>query len=735
MPTSSLPCLRWTSYRALHAAATLTFAYLCAGELLPLPARKAWLPRSAYHEWAQQQVVLLMALSVLAVLLMGCSGGGGGGCSPVREDRASAAQLLAALNVLPLVAAVGVTPWVTLSDNCPVAPGIDCDYLGTVLDVVGLCTARISRLDLGICVLLAARCDSWLLGATDGKLGYAEAIPLHRTAGWWCAGQSALHSIAYLLFYLETGGFNSVWLYCFPAPLPSGKLNRLGLVNFLGLVACVALLVLVLPARPQFRHRCYHVFQRLHLPAAALFILCCALHDLPILLFAVPGLAAWSLDRRGNGSSAPLGCRRRLLPAKATLLPGTSGPWVEITVDCGAAPGACSSAAPRGQWVSLRVAPLGTEWHPLSVTTPADGSEAALCVVVSVRAGDWSRALADLCSKPATASFDVELDGPFAFGGGSWSLSGEGGCQPPLLLLAGGTGVTGWLPALAAAAASSSSSSSGRPCHLVWCVQDRADYLALAKRLPPVGGGVRVTVYVTRAATSGAGGPLAIDAPVGERAWAATRPRPRRCSTSAAASLAAALVGLVVGFWGWSYVVDAMSLPRVAPDDGWLHQTLSGYTISRRCLPIVLIVASMVIATATCRWVCACAPSKRCHPTDTELCAASPQQQPQQALFTGVSSSAPGAWAAQAPPPRQGSTGDGAAAADSAGGHEVRSGRPDVDALVRAATAGLKTCHLVVAACGPPALVETARKAVVAARKERHSHGVLIEFSGSDSRW
>ena len=73
--------------------------------------------------------------------------------------------------------------------------------------------------------------------------------------------------------------------------------------------------------------------------------------------------------------------------------------------------------------------------------------------------------------------------------------------------------------------------------------------------------------------------------------------------------------------------------------------------------------------------------------------------------------------------------------ADAAGGHEVRSGRPDVDALVLAATAGLEARHLVVAACGPPALVETARKAVVAARKERHSHGVLIEFSGSDSRW
>ena len=49
-----------------------------------------------------------------------------------------------------------------------------------------------------------------------------------------------------------------------------------------------------------------------------------------------------------------------------------------------------------------------------------------------------------------------------------------------------------------------------------------------------------------------------------------------------------------------------------------------------------------------------------------------------------------------------------------------------------AATAAASTGRLVVAACGPPALVEAARKAVAAARKGSDVH---LEFTGTDPRW
>ena len=65
--------------------------------------------------------------------------------------------------------------------------------------------------------------------------------------------------------------------------------------------------------------------------------------------------------------------------------------------------------------------------------------------------------------------------------------------------------------------------------------------------------------------------------------------------------------------------------------------------------------------------------------------------------------------------------------------HSMHAGRPDLEALVRtAATAAASTGRLVVAACGPPALVEAARKAVAAARKGSDVH---LEFTGTDPRW
>ena len=213
-------------------------------------------------------------------------------------------------------------------------------------------------------------------------------------------------------------------------------------------------------------------------------------------------------------------------------------------------------------------------------------------------------------------------------------------------------------------------------------------------------------------------------------------------------------------------------MPRVAADSGWLHQTLLGYTLSRRCLPIALIAAALVVAAAACRRAFAmpraagCSPRARC--SSTELCAVSAREAPQAPLFSDVLSTAqfsdvpstaqfsdgPSAGPSAAPgyggppssaPDRDGAPGraavEGGEPIDEPGArcHTVRIGRPDFGALIRSATAELATPppgttpRLVVAACGPPALVEAAREAVAAARTE--CRAVRIEFSGGDARW
>ena len=537
---------RPTELRCLQGAAILVSAYLCAGELLPLPVIKASPVLS--RGWYAQQVVLLAALSCLVVLLgsAGCHDGSSSslsiGCAP--PPTSSAPLLLAALNVIPVIAAVAATFWFALSDNCPLAyPPSNCDRFGVVgrrwphLRAAGAARPR--------CVPAAGHARRGLLAVCrqPRRLGYHEAVPLHRSVGW-CAAQSAIHTAAYVLFYLHTGGARGLWLNVFPARLPSGELNRLGLVNFLGLLASLAMAALVLPALPRLRHRYYHAFQRLHATTGAAFVLCCALHDLPILLFATPGLATWLLGRGqgvdskvvavsrrvGAGAaarSALLGRRGRRRPARAELLPHTSGPWVELTIDgdgdddegMGGMDDAAVGAAPRGRWVSVAVCPLGRERHPLSVTLSAssDGAARTITTVVSASGGDWSRALVALSQSPATATFDVEVHGPFSFGGAvDWALRGVksaessiggGGSSatvqkapPALLLLAGGTGVTAWLPALAASHADDGGAARVE-LHLVWCVQSEGDYHCLAWRLPTPAQ-AKVTVYITRAATN-----------------------------------------------------------------------------------------------------------------------------------------------------------------------------------------------------------------------------------------
>ena len=618
--------------RSLRVTTAVVFGYLCAGELLPLPVLKA--SHRVLKGWQRQQVILLSVLSCFPLLLSRASRKIGYSYTG-RDSNISALWIFAAVNIIPIMAAAVTTHWLLLSDNCPLFLEKDCKYMSTLLDVIGLVTSRLARLNLGISLLLAARGKStWLFGMTGGLLGFSETIPLHRAAGWWCVAQSAIHSIAYVSFYLHEGGMQSLRDYCFPVPLPD-KLNRLGLVNMFGLLGCLAALAIALPALPWVRCRYYQIFQRLHLPVAALFVLCCALHDLPILLFAAPGLADWYFGWREP-------CVRRRLPARARVLHGTSGPWVELTVDCDEiiASTALGNQAPRGQWVWMRVLPLGREYHPLSVahisTSSSEGkSEVKLSMIVSSKAGNWSGALVNLANKDHqnTSTFEAEVSGPYPCGG-RWSLldSEVKGLKKVvnragndhkefLLLLAGGTGITGWLQALRVA--SDGSVSGHRRCRIVWCVQTEADYLALAGWLPchqildKKQENSRfnwdqaerkklfdVTVFITRCGARDASvsamkfmnmsvqNPVFMteahkkgrsDCNIGDKSFIPS------INTPSGVSFASAIIGIFVQqfiWWDW-----------LAHDTVGLPQTLTGLALKKRALPIALIIGCMVLTT------------------------------------------------------------------------------------------------------------------------------------------
>jgi hypothetical protein len=733
-----LKCRGVQMRNAVEVAIILVFAYLCAGELLP-PIFDLDIFEIIFQKWAQQQAVLLALISCLIVFLSCCSGSRrppGGGTAKFFSNS------LAILNLVPIVLAAVMT----YDNHCDHHDGDDererCDHLSILIDEVGLVAAKLYRLDLGILMLLSARGHSaWLLGATGGRLGYAEAVPLHVIAGWWCAAQAALHSVAYLVFYPYVGGWRSLWENCFPVPVPHGP-NRLGFVNGMGVLAFVVLLALALPALPLLRRRYYHVFQLLHLPLSILWIVGSVLHDLPILLFALPGLADWFLCWCD-------GMRR--CSATARLLPGTSGPWVQLTIQHGDFP-PWAPRAPHGQWVSVRVLPLGRETHPLSVAALSESTTSAvatLTLVVSARAGNWSRALAALAQSEGNG-FDVDVGGPFAHGGSCWlgrsgsreaatPREGQEASRPPeedpLLLLVGGTGITGWLLPLASAAGA------GRRCHLVWCVQKEADYQALASRLPRAGtvnSKVTVTVFVTQPSAAATGGgsagscemlpsassppsvgdgvdqPLDVLPPDQDASVTVAGPSQARAGSLASVSLAATLAGLIMG-WLWSNGPD---LRAYVDEQHGPYRSLADWALIRRALPVVLIVAAAGLAMAWGSFVVQCAQSalKGVARSGYHELLLSPAIDPEPPVPAGLAA---------------------VDEVDSAHthGHEMRSGRPDVDALVRETVGALASQQrlVVVAACGPAKLVEAAREAVVAARKG--SRGVSVEFCGEISEW
>ena len=697
----------------LFGASLLAFAFLCVGELLPMQALRAFY--AVVGDWTEREAILLSLLCTLAVLLASChfnrcsSGKGSFPWStwprtwPSRALIPTLDTLLLLINTVPLAAAVGAAIF-DVHSHCAVEGNKDddeyanCDALVVPLDQIGFLTARIARLDLGACLLLVAgRTEvAWLFGASGGVVAFPEGIPLHRTAGWWCAIHSALHSVAYFGFYLRLGGLHRLWTDCFPVDLP-GKLNRLGLVNFLGVIAFLVLVVLAVLALPQIRQRFYHIFVRWHLLLGMVFVVCCALHDLPILLFAVPGLAGWLLDRF---FSPP-----RRLRATAKLLDGTSGPWVELKIDCGTAH-VYNSVVAHGQWASVSVLPLGREAHPLSIAVHASDDMTSFYAVVSARSGDWSAALAALAQKgndsgngsdkganPSMCSFEVDVAGTFPAGGGKWSLDAQAEEQgPELLLLAGGSGITGWLPGLATAA------STGRCCHLVWCVRNAEDYYAMARWLPP-NGTVEVTVYIT-GATSEAVARMVGGLPEGDvssQCQISTEtfgpPFLHGRLSSLLLSLVVALTGLVV-----CYFTDMHRLHATEPS------SLASYTFKSRSLPVAAVMCSMIVVTAVGARVVSCK-QKKWREADAEY---------GKALLAYE----------RAP-----------AALQTGGHHDVQAGRPKVEALVNEAVARARQ-RLVVAACGPALLVQAAQESAAAAQTHNgNPRGVEVEFSGSDPRW
>ena len=176
-------------------------------------------------------------------------------------------------------------------------------------------------------------------------------------------------------------------------------------------------------------------------------------------------------------------------------------------------------------------------------------------------------------------------------------------------------------------------------------------------------------------------------------------------------SLGAVLLGLISTFVGYNY----LRLMKTT--------TLLEYTLLRRVLPVVCVIATMVIAIAAGNCVLACAKRRAGNDDAAGSCtyAENGDYHPRTALGQ-----------------REGDQQvkcDSIESGNENISHAVKAGRPDFSALVRRAAAKLDNGQrLVVAACGPVGMVRAAKRAFVSAKKEAGGR-VHLEFSGAESTW
>ena len=257
-------------FTCLQVAIVVLFGYLLMGELSPRPTLESFV---LFQAWNTQQLVLILLASLLVAIVASISYKSINYTWKPFDWHNAFPKFLWFLNVVPNILAGISVCWYCEAD---VASVTKCDYVYTILDSIGVISARLARLECGLILLLSMRGEAtWLFGLSNGFLGYAESIPLHRTLGWWCAFQSVLHGLAYFIFYFHNGGWKQLWIACFPVDKgdSTSSLNRLGLVNFFGVVGLLVFVPLGITAMQKIRQRYYHIFQTFHVPLSSLFLL------------------------------------------------------------------------------------------------------------------------------------------------------------------------------------------------------------------------------------------------------------------------------------------------------------------------------------------------------------------------------------------------------------------------------------------------------------------------------
>ena len=492
--------------------------------------------------------------------------------------------------------------------------------------------------------------------------------------------------------------------------------NTLGVFILVGLIGTLAAVALAAFSFPRLRRARYDLFYVVHVPAAAFFIVLGAVHEFQMMVFVVPGVFAYFLDRT-DFLNRTATSRFHHVTARVRLM---TADWVRVDV---AGPSLRSEAAYGTQFLYLRVPALGGESHAFSL--------AARCPSIVIKAnGDWTRRLHELAQKQAAAALGIEHgSAPMSrLSSVATDLACEvdgvyGNASPPwrsyshVLFVAGGVGVAPWLPAIEEwQEMCRLHGATAQTMRLVWCGRTHAELDAMGPYLPESG----TTVFLTRASAREDG----IDA-APEPVSTIAAPAQRAVGRGGTRPWLFAFVGVVslcLTQMSYFYFKGASSLyvdyEKGCGDGCFEGEPTEAQYLLARALPVACAFVSIAAATAFARWAsshviasmkCACLASSEGESAGTGAAGAGAQSTTLQA--------------------RQ---------------RSVLLGRPDMAELIDKAVAEVEavatpeaaspiTTGLCVCVCGPDAMSKALQGAVRDARR-RH-RGVAIGLHVEEPDW
>ncbi|GMF28843.1 unnamed protein product [Phytophthora lilii] len=288
------------------------------------------------------------------------------------------------------------------------------------LDCCGLGLGYASMFNMAFLFLPSTRNSVWMEFLS---ISYANGIKYHRWVGVLTVVTALLHTIFYYWMYIREDMWSTMALPCFHCD--AGDDGKAPWMNFLGLIALIAMLLISATSIPFVRRRLYSIFYCVH-HLFVVAVIFSVLHYNPISLAILPTFVLYLISRTISSlnGSAPVIIREFI-----TL--GTD--IVKISLQC-----ATNEHYEPGHFVYLNIPAISKlQWHPFTIASSPRMSPDTITIIIKVH-GDWTTQLAkyvDTCKENAIRPI-VYMDGYY---GASLEQYEK---YSTVSLVGGGTGIT-----------------------------------------------------------------------------------------------------------------------------------------------------------------------------------------------------------------------------------------------------------------------------------------------------